>query len=299
MAWIKLHNDCLHSPQMLKAMAVVGDSAFALWTAGLLYCNQYLTDGLIPREAVCRLVGSKSPFRVADALCDAGLWERVGSDYSARNYHKFATPSEVVSEKTNSKQDLMAKAREKRWAKQQQSTDQSIVQKPNSASDQITVHQIQKTDTDTEKTVSKDTGTRRRAARPVDPLLGNAWKVWRELYAPKYGRYTTGVADGKAMQSIVEVAKANLATQERPEGDFEELVRHWVSGYLNDRNEFLEGKRHGLMFLPKSIPQYGSPWAVELPPQREQPRSEVPHRELTAEELVALEELAAAFKESA
>ena len=74
------------NPKLLRAIAKEGDSAALMWVVGVTYCNDHLTDGRIPREAVSTFVTHKKPLRVAAALVDSGCWEADGDDFLVHDF---------------------------------------------------------------------------------------------------------------------------------------------------------------------------------------------------------------------
>ncbi len=68
-------------------VAGLSSDAFRVWVAGLLYAQEYLTDGRIPASAL-RTGGLGVPTRPEDVdeLITAGLWERRGSDVVVHDY---------------------------------------------------------------------------------------------------------------------------------------------------------------------------------------------------------------------
>lgn len=79
MAWIKVESSVSRNPKFLKA----GPAASWLWLCGLAYCQEGLTDGYIPFEALSLLgvigQGKTDPRRLAMTLVLCGLWEAVES----------------------------------------------------------------------------------------------------------------------------------------------------------------------------------------------------------------------------
>jgi hypothetical protein len=68
MAWFQVDDSAPDHPKFLRA----GHNAFALWVAGLAYCNRLHTDGRIPKEVVSSLLPTMSRpcrARAVTALC--------------------------------------------------------------------------------------------------------------------------------------------------------------------------------------------------------------------------------------
>lgn len=68
MSWFRVDDQLWGHPKALLA----GDRALGLWTRAGSYSMAYLTDGLITRDALRNLRGSRTD---AQRLVDAGLWD--------------------------------------------------------------------------------------------------------------------------------------------------------------------------------------------------------------------------------
>lgn len=76
----KLLDELFDHPKIIMAGDLVGGPhgpaiALGLYTAGLLYANRHLTDGILPIEIVKRWPHSRRPLTIAAALVEAKLWE--------------------------------------------------------------------------------------------------------------------------------------------------------------------------------------------------------------------------------
>jgi hypothetical protein len=127
MPWVKVDDHFDEHPKMLK----VGPIGWALWLAGLAYCNRNLTDGFIPFTAARSLVsweflmphpegeGRELIYTVGvgtgmhgqdvecsfviDMLVDAGIWEQVPGGYRIHDYADFQpSKAEVLEERARS-----------------------------------------------------------------------------------------------------------------------------------------------------------------------------------------------------
>jgi hypothetical protein len=119
--WIKLQDDLPHHPRAMKA----GAEAMWLYTGGLCYCNRYLTDGFIPREAVPQLTSITRPAKAIAALLETELWEKVEGGFRILRYLKFQRSANEIE--ANRKQKASAGrsgglAKAKQSAKQTPST---------------------------------------------------------------------------------------------------------------------------------------------------------------------------------
>ena len=123
MPWVKVDDHCDEHPKMAR----VGPLGWAMWLAGLAYCNRNLTDGFIPYTTARRLVswdflmprngsdiesiwtvGINSGMHGEDVdsplvigmLVDAGLWEEVPGGYRVHDYMEYQPSKlEVVAER--------------------------------------------------------------------------------------------------------------------------------------------------------------------------------------------------------
>jgi hypothetical protein len=59
------------------------------YAAGLLYANKHLTDGVLPKGVVRRLLNLRQPEKVAQALVDVGLWEVIETGYQIHDYQDY------------------------------------------------------------------------------------------------------------------------------------------------------------------------------------------------------------------
>jgi hypothetical protein len=92
MAWVKLSDDWYDNGKIQQ----VSDLAELLWIRCLTWSCRNLTDGLVPRQAVRRLVPSTDrpdpdldgP-RLAAELVTAGLWEESDWGYAIHDILQF------------------------------------------------------------------------------------------------------------------------------------------------------------------------------------------------------------------
>jgi hypothetical protein len=137
MAWIRIDDHFDEHPKLAKA----GPLGWALWMAGLAYCNRNLTDGFIPWAIARRLVnweflgeddgdprGRKvysvsitcgmagddvTNALVIDRLVDAGLWVEVDGGFQIHDYDQYQPSKEQVQAEraANAKRQADWKAR--------------------------------------------------------------------------------------------------------------------------------------------------------------------------------------------
>jgi hypothetical protein len=96
MAYIQVEASVRTHPKFLKA----GPAPSWLWLCGLAYCQEGLTDGFIPTEALPYL-GVKNAAQLASHLVKAGLWHEAEGGWNVHDYlehnrsaHEVATLKE-------------------------------------------------------------------------------------------------------------------------------------------------------------------------------------------------------------
>jgi hypothetical protein len=99
MAWVRIHDGAMGNLKIMRLSA----TAFRLWIRGLCYCQQHLTDGLIPREALKFQDAKRAD---VDMLCEptvdgkAALWERIeGFGFKVHDYLDWNDSREVIEDK--------------------------------------------------------------------------------------------------------------------------------------------------------------------------------------------------------
>ena len=91
MAWIKLETSVSRHRKFLAA----GPAASWLWVCGLAYCQEGLTDGFIPFQAVKHL-GVRGPNSLITKLVRAGLWEQCEGGWRVHDYLSHHKPASEV-----------------------------------------------------------------------------------------------------------------------------------------------------------------------------------------------------------
>lgn len=148
MPWVKLDDQFPGHPKVAQLSPAWRPLAVFLHINGLCWCNQYLTDGHIPKSMVSRLgpevecleiIQTQGPItarKVAEALVAVGLWEEREHEYVIHDFSLFQpTRREVESRRrhvsTVRKQAGSkggSKAASKRAANVQQSGEQTTKQ---------------------------------------------------------------------------------------------------------------------------------------------------------------------------
>ncbi len=105
MTWFKLDDNFARNPKVLQC----SPEAMWLYVAAGCYCGQYLTDGVVPAQAIPGLTTIRKPMPRAFELVAAGLWHVVdgGDAYEMHDYLDYNPSREQVEEERR-------KARERR-----------------------------------------------------------------------------------------------------------------------------------------------------------------------------------------
>ena len=93
--WIRLLNGVLDD----ERVGGHGPDHFALWVAGLTFCNRNLTNGLIPKVKLAGIAGNiplRAPAKVAASLVNTGAWIDEGTHWRVHNYLEYQSSREEV-----------------------------------------------------------------------------------------------------------------------------------------------------------------------------------------------------------
>src|SRR3990167_3010294 len=83
MAWVHVESSVARNRKFMKA----GPAPSWLWVCGLAYCQEGLTDGFIPAEAL-PFLGVKNARQLAHHLVAAGLWDETVGGWVVHDYLK-------------------------------------------------------------------------------------------------------------------------------------------------------------------------------------------------------------------
>lgn len=92
MTWFKVDDQFPRHPKVIRA----GTDAAWLFVAGGCYCAQYLTDGMIPKDAVAGLTALRQPLKLAGRLVEVGLWHDRGDAFEVHDYLVYNPSREKV-----------------------------------------------------------------------------------------------------------------------------------------------------------------------------------------------------------
>jgi hypothetical protein len=93
LAYLKIECSVARNKKFLKA----GPAPSWLWVCGLAYCQEGLTDGFIPSEALPHL-GVKNAAQLATHLVKAGLWDEAPGGWNVHDYLEHNRSSADVAE---------------------------------------------------------------------------------------------------------------------------------------------------------------------------------------------------------
>lgn len=127
MTWVRLDENFARHPKIVQA----GPLALAMHVAALCYCNQYLTDGFVPKAAVKTFLdldgiatefefgdseigeGDRGnladPFRVVSQLVGAGLWDVSPGGWMIHDYLEYQ-PSKAKVEADKAQKQAAGRA---------------------------------------------------------------------------------------------------------------------------------------------------------------------------------------------
>lgn len=110
--WAKLDDELFNHPKIATAGRKIGGRnggavALGFYTAALLWTNKYLTDGLIPEDAMRTWTFADKPLAIADALTRARLFEKVKGGYRIHDFHEYNPAAADIRKKR--KEDRLRK----------------------------------------------------------------------------------------------------------------------------------------------------------------------------------------------
>lgn len=96
-----------HLPENPKIVAA-GENAELLYLHGLAYCSRQMTDGLIPKAVVSRLV-SRGAEKRAKSLVENGLWADKGEFFEVHDYLMHQRSRSEIEAQRQAKREAGAK----------------------------------------------------------------------------------------------------------------------------------------------------------------------------------------------
>lgn len=112
MGWVRLEDSFYDHPKIAR----VSPSAVALWIMSIAWCNQHLTDGVIPVLAVNHLARYPRRSQVIDQLLNARLWclSPDGESFIVHDYLEYQFSREQVYAQREMTRKRVANLRAKR-----------------------------------------------------------------------------------------------------------------------------------------------------------------------------------------
>lgn len=128
MPWVRVDDQFPHH----RKVRHLSDQAFRLFVSGLCWCNDNLTDGVIPERDLRFVSDVRAPKRYASELVSVGLWERTDSGWCVHDYLEYQPSAEKIREGRDAK-----RARQERWLERKRDQSRSQGDASRDASDDV------------------------------------------------------------------------------------------------------------------------------------------------------------------
>ncbi len=118
MAWVKLDDKVMNHPKIHD----LSDKSFRLWIWGLCYCQQHLTDGLIPSGVI--------PGRISRAAADLvtrELWLTHPKGFAVRDFLQWNDSKAEVEQKRKDAAVRMSSSRAAKFARTSDVTSSEVL----------------------------------------------------------------------------------------------------------------------------------------------------------------------------
>lgn len=179
MPWVKLDDQFPSHPKVATLAPAWRPLAVFLHINALCWCNQYLTNGRVPRSALSRLgaevecleMQSQRPITVADVadeLVAVGLWEEANGDYIIHDFNEFQPTRRQVESRRRHVQSVRSAAGSKPRNKTATKREQTVQQTCNPDPDP--------------DPIPKPLQERRAENAPAKgnaPVVADLWDAWR------------------------------------------------------------------------------------------------------------------------
>jgi hypothetical protein len=256
--WAKV-DDRLHSH--IKA-ARAGADAMGLWVLALSWCAAYMTDGEVPAEQPCRLVGRRGD-ALAAKLVASKLWVKSEFGYRFHGWDEYQpTRSEIEAQRSNAK----ARMQRKRGVTSDVRASNTRTNAEQTANKQRTSHDVREkfalpdpTRPDPEDSLRSSSAARApKTETPTQAPLptGAAFDVLAEITAGASQGHRPGAWDYRGGARTVAAFVRALAGLQRSSEEMRTLGRYLAS---QEATEQLKSQR----FAPRSFVVYGQDGAVD------------------------------------
>ena len=111
MPWANLDDQFPKHPKVLP----LSDAAFRLHVAGICYCAQYETNGVVSAEMVPLLV-PRFKARTLEELVSRRLWMPHAEGHEIHDYLEWNRSKQQIEDERERKRKAGKKGAEKRWA---------------------------------------------------------------------------------------------------------------------------------------------------------------------------------------
>jgi hypothetical protein len=114
--WSKLDDELIDHSKVFAAGERIGKNgpaiALGFYAVGLMWANKHLTDGHLPTAVIKGFPHVENPISIADALVQAGLWDKNGG--SGYQIHDFGDVNPKAAKvKAKRKRDRLRKQHER------------------------------------------------------------------------------------------------------------------------------------------------------------------------------------------
>lgn len=109
--WVKVMNALRSHPKVLAVSA----EACWLYVCGLCWCNEHLTDGVIPEHVLAVIAPNvRQPTKKATELVDARLWHEIEGAYIVHGYLEVQNSAERVADARAKDAERKARQRDRK-----------------------------------------------------------------------------------------------------------------------------------------------------------------------------------------
>jgi hypothetical protein len=107
--WARLDDALIDHQKIADAGALIGKNgraiAIGFYAVGLMWSNKHLSDGHLSLAQVKAFNHVENPLAVADALVQAGLWQKNGNGFVIHDFDDFNPSAAEVKRKRREDRD--------------------------------------------------------------------------------------------------------------------------------------------------------------------------------------------------